>query len=167
LQRLQKNFNLDFLDNKIAEEQEKQKQAAASQSSGPAKRAPGSATGQSRSSGRGDAANSRASGRAKASDTITGDVVPSARGADPDDFAIGDDSNDISRVTTPMPRTDPHEPSESTQSGEPSEKMDAKIEKDSAGVQKSLEKPAEDELPLAVRQKLAKLDTLSTKFQGT
>jgi hypothetical protein len=45
--------------------------------------------------------------------------------------------------------------------------MDPKIEKDSADVQKSLEKPAEEELPLAVRQKLAKLDTLSTRFQGT
>jgi hypothetical protein len=166
---LQKNFSLDFLDNKIAEEQEKQKQVAASKSSGPGttKRAPGGATGQSRSSGRGDAATTRTSGRTKPSDTIIVDGITSARGADPDDFAIGDDSNDTSRVTTPLPRTNPHEQSETTESDGTNENMDSKTAEDSVDVQKNVGKPAEEELPSAVRQKLAKLDTLSTKFQGT
>jgi uncharacterized coiled-coil protein SlyX len=65
-----------------------------------------------------------------------------------------------------MPRADPHEQPEPTRDGEAKDRTGDKNEDNTVEAKRDPERPAEEELPLAVRQKLAKLDTLSTRFQG-
>src|ERR1700753_3395927 len=94
-----KSFNLDnFLDSKIAEEQAKQAQQSKSSSSG--RRTPSNAATARRSSARPDSPSKRAGSRLRAQD---GDAATPGKAPDPEDFVIGEDTPDISRVTTPMP----------------------------------------------------------------
>lgn len=160
-QRLQKGLNLDFLDSKIAEEQEKQKQQQQQSRNGsPAKRTPSVRRG----SGRTDSPSTRprAGSRLRVADAKAGEAGPATKGPDPDDFVIGDDASDISssRAPTPLPTKEGE--------GEGAEKSVKKTEvgASSEGSEKGKERADEDGLPLEVRQKLAKLETLTTRYQG-
>ncbi|KAK3679328.1 Golgin imh1 [Recurvomyces mirabilis] len=145
-----KNFNLDaLLDSKIAEEQAKQ----AKQSQSP-KRS-GSNAGARRNSGRTDSPARRAGSRLRAADA--GDAVVTGKSPDPEDFVIGDDASDISRVATPMPTK---ESADGPQDEEG--KKDVSASTNQKGKEKAVE---EDELPDDVRKKLAKLETLTGRYQ--
>ena len=70
---------------------------------------------------------------------------------------IGDDASDLSRVPTPQPAKE--------SDGRPVEaKEDA--EKDAEAERGKAAPEDLDELPLEVRQKLAKLETLTSRYQG-
>lgn len=166
-QRL-KGFNLDsFLDSKIAEEQAKQAQQSKSSPSG--RRTPSSA-GARRSSARTESPNKRPSSRLKAAETDNGIPV---KGPDPEDFVIGDDASDISRATTPLPTPQPVKESSEGPIVEEKENLDqnkAEIEAEDASPAKDkgkeMETATEEELPEEVRKKLARLEALTTRYQG-
>lgn len=168
--RLQNNFNLDFLDNKIAEEQEKQKQSQPGQKAGgssPAKRA---AAGTRRASNRTDSPNTRgSSSRLRVPEQR--DASPQVKGPDPDDFVIGDDESGastttISRTGTPQPQPG----KEGDDGGEGKEGTTDEGKKDTVSKEKDkATAPANDgneELPEHVRRKLAQLEKLTAKYQG-
>lgn len=167
-QRL-KGFNLDsFLDSKIAEEQAKQ--ARTTKSSPAGRRTPSNAPGNSRrSSARTDSPSKRTGSRRRAQD---GEQETPSKGPDPEDFVIGDDASDISRVATPMPVKEGSDgPILDEKAGLKVEEAKA-AEPDSSssadtGKGKEKEKAAADdqELPEDVRKKLAKLESLTTKYQ--
>ena len=170
-QRL-KGFNLDsFLDTKIAEEQAKQAQQTKSSPSG--RRTPSSAAAR-RSSARTESPNKRPGSRLRAPDSDN--AVP-VKGPDPEDFVIGDDASDISRAATPLPTT-PQPVNESSDgpmlevAGEQEQDKDAepKTETEDASPSKDKgkekEAAAEDELPEDVRKKLARLESLTARYQG-
>ncbi|CAK4034130.1 hypothetical protein D0863_07982 [Lecanosticta acicola] len=160
-QRLQKGLNLDFLDGKIAEEQEKQKQQQQQHKSGSsAKRSPSVRRGSGRTGS--PSTRPRAGSRLRVADAKVGDGSPAAKGPDPEDFVIGDDLSDMgsSRAPTPLPGKE--------SDGESAEKNVKKGESgiDSNGSSgKGREEAEEEDLPLDVRQKLAKLDTLTARYQ--
>ncbi|KAK3049431.1 Golgin imh1 [Extremus antarcticus] len=165
-QRL-KGFNLDsFLDSKIAEEQAKQAQTT-SKSSPAGRRTPSNAPGNSRrSSARTDSPSKRTGSQRRAPD---GEYDTPSKGPDPEDFVIGDDASDISRVATPMPvREGSGGPILEEKVGEKMDEAKA-VEQDSspaADTGKGKEKAADDQdLPEDVRKKLAKLESLTTKYQ--
>lgn len=149
---MRKNFNLDFLDNKIQEEQQRQQQQARGSSS--ARRAPSSA-GVRRGSTRGGV-NQRAGGRPR--DEKDGNAEPATTGPDPDDFVIGDDASDISRVATPAVAKDADEAA-----------GDAKVtpeKEEGADDEKGKAKTESNALPEEVQQKLARLESLTKRYQG-
>ncbi|KAK6424203.1 Golgin imh1 [Elasticomyces elasticus] len=150
-----KGFNLDsFLDSKIAEEQAKQGKPAQGPPS--AKRTP-SNVGPRRSSARPDSPARRAGSRLRVQD---GDGVAAGKGPDPEEFVIGDDASDVSRAATPRPvKEGTQEPL--AEAGKAEEKTD-----ESQAVSKGKERAESDELPDDVRKKLAKLENLTTKYQG-
>jgi len=151
-----KGFNLDsFLDNKIAEEQAKQQRQS---SPGSAKRTP-SDTGPRRNNTRTGSPSRRAGSRLRAAE---GASAPEAagKGPDPEEFVIGDDASDISRVATPRPVKESAE-GPLGDAGESAEKQDV----DSPPVKKK-ERADDDEMPEDVRKKLARLESLTNKYQG-
>ncbi|KAK3069726.1 Golgin imh1 [Teratosphaeriaceae sp. CCFEE 6253] len=149
-----KGFNLDsFLDSKIAEEQAKQ--GKPSQSPTPAKRTPSNA-GPRRSSARTDSPARRGGSRLRVADG--GDAAATGKGPDPEEFVIGDDASDISRAATPRPTKEGAD-GPSTEDG----KGEAGTEDGPAG-SNGKERVDGDELPEEVRRKLAKLDSLNTKY---
>ncbi|KXT00006.1 hypothetical protein AC578_4859 [Pseudocercospora eumusae] len=157
LQGLQKGFNLDFLDNKIAEEQEKQKQDKQQKSGSPAKRTPSTAT--RRAGGTTDSPSKRTSSRLRVPEGKDGSP---AKAPDPDDFVIGDDEsvNSLSRVPTPQPISKDGEGDEQKDGG----KQDgSQAEASDKGKEKARDV---DELPQEVQVKLRKLDALTAKYQG-
>ncbi|KAK4495949.1 hypothetical protein PRZ48_013217 [Zasmidium cellare] len=159
-QRLQKGLNLDFLDNKIAEEQEKQKQQQ-QRGGSPARRTPSSAR---RGSGRTASPSKRGGGsRLQVPDGKGGDGTQSAtKGPDPDDFVIGDDASDVpSRSTTPAPVKEGGDAAAAEDKEQGEGKDTTAMEKG-----KGPQVEEEDGLPLEVRQKLARLDKLTAKYQG-
>lgn len=165
-----KGFNLDtFLEGKIAEDETKKAQ----QQSSSTNRTPSTAR---RPGARGGASSGkRESSRLRVPDAES--PLPT-KGPDPEDFVIGDDASDISgisRAATPKPvkegedrpilekKVEGSEQDDSAQAAASPEKQD-----DTSVTGKGREKSvvADDELPLDVRRKLARLDTLSTKYQG-
>ncbi|EME76946.1 uncharacterized protein MYCFIDRAFT_180596 [Pseudocercospora fijiensis CIRAD86] len=157
LQGLQKGFNLDFLDNKIAEEQEKQKQDKQQKSGSPAKRTPSNAT--RTTSGRTDSPSKRPSSRLRVPEGKDGSP---AKAPDPDDFVIGDDEsvNSLSRIPTPQPISKDGEGDERKDGGKQDE---GQAEAGDKGKEKARDA---DELPQEVQVKLRKLDALTAKYQG-
>jgi hypothetical protein len=156
-QRL-KGFNLDsFLDSKIAEEQAKQ--AKTSQSS----KRTGSNAGQRRPSGRTDSPARRAGSRLRAQEG--GDAVIPGKAPDPEDFVIGDDASDVSRVATPRPAKEGAE-AVREEEGRHDGAQDAATAAGAKGKETAGE-VQEQELPEEVRKKLAKLESLTTRYQGT
>lgn len=157
-QRLQKGLNLDFLDNKIAEEQEKQKQLQQQQQGQPGrvKRTPSTA-----GRGRGGGSSKRAGSRLRVPDGRDGS--PAGKTPDPDDFVIGDDQSDTASIMSkPEGRS---EDAPNVKEGDaPDDKGKGKQS------QTPSQTPAADdgngELPLEVQQKLTKLENLTTKYQG-
>lgn len=155
-QRLQKGLNLDFLDNKIAEEQEKQKQLQQQQGSpGRVKRTP-SNTGR----GRGGGSSKRTGSRLRVPDGRDGS--PASRSPDPDDFVIGDDQSDSASTM-----------SKAEGAGDDvarAKEGDAGNDDKGKGKQSATPNQAVDdgngELPLEVQQKLAKLEKYTTRYQG-
>jgi len=141
-QRLQKGLNLDFLDNKIAEEQENQRQQARG---GSATRLPSGAAAR-RGNGRTASPGTKGKARAQGSTEKNGDLGPAARGPDPEEFVIGDDA------ATPAP-ADAMAPEKEPAPGASENPADRK-----PGIET-------DELPLETRRKLAKLETLTTRYQ--
>lgn len=173
-QRL-KGFNLDsFLESKIAEDEAKkaQQQAQSSSRPGSARRTPSSAR---RSGARSGTPSGRREGsRLRVPD---GESPLPVKSPDPEEFVIGDDASDISRAATPRPvregedgpileeKTETSQQDGDIASTTPSpEGQDVTSTPTAAGKEKAV--PTEDELPLEVRRKLAKLDTLTTKYQG-
>ncbi|OQO01265.1 hypothetical protein B0A48_12818 [Cryoendolithus antarcticus] len=147
-----KSFNLDnFLDSKIAEEQAKQNKPG--QSGSPAKR---STSNVRRGSGRTDSPSRRAGGKLKVPDADGGD---GGKAPDPDDFVIGDDASDISRVATPRPikEGDAAPTAEDAVNGEQNDTSPSKG--------KEAARPDDNQLPEDVTQKLARLETLSMKYK--
>jgi len=156
IQRL-KGFNLDsFLDGKIAEEQAKQGKPA--QSPSPARRTPSNA-GPRRGSARTASPAQRGGSRLRVAEG--GDGTVAGKGPDPEEFVIGDDASDISRAATPKPvkeNTDGPVAEEGNADGKQSSGMPAS---------KGKERAEGDELPEDVRKRLAKLESLTAKYQGT
>ncbi|KXT11108.1 hypothetical protein AC579_639 [Pseudocercospora musae] len=156
LQGLQKGFNLDFLDNKIAEEQEKQKQDKQQKSASPGKRTPSNAT--RRTGGRTDSVSKRTPSRLRVPEGKDGSP---AKAPDPDDFVIGDDEsvNSLSRVPTPQPISKDGEGDEQKDDGRQDGGQAEAVDK---GKEKARDA---DELPQEVQVKLRKLDALTAKYQ--
>lgn len=151
-QRLQKGLNLDFLDNKIAEEQEKQKQLQQQGSSARVKRTPSSA-----GRGRGPGSSKRTGSRLRVPDGRDGS--PASRSPDPDDFVIGDDQSDTASV---MSKTEGGNDDAPT-----AKEGDNGVDKDKGKQASTPNKTvADDGLPLEVQQKLAKLEKYTTRYQG-
>lgn len=102
------------------------------------------------------------------------EIATPTKGPDPDDFVIGDDASDISRVATPLPMKE----------GKDVPVLEMKVEEKEGGDVKgeTLDTPAEvgekgkakegddastePELPEDVRKRLAKLESLTSKYQG-
>lgn len=160
MQRL-KGFNLDFLDSKIAEEQAKQAKQSPSRDT---KRTP-SRTGQ-RGVGQTGSPGKKAGNRLRIPDS----AESTGQGPDPEEFIIGDDASDLSRSITPAPVTEAGEG--------PLAEQDKTIDAQDAtphtakGKEKEAEKikmdqvSGNEELPQDVRKKLAKLETLTARYQG-
>ncbi|KAK0842920.1 Golgin imh1 [Friedmanniomyces endolithicus] len=150
-----KGFNLDsFLDGKIAEEQAKQGKPA--QSPSPARRTPSNA-GPRRGSARTASPAQRGGSRLRVAEE--GDGTVAGKGPDPEEFVIGDDASDISRAATPKPvkeNTDGPVAEEGNADGKQSSGMPAS---------KGKERAEGDELPEDVRKRLAKLESLTAKYQ--
>ncbi|KAK1818219.1 Golgin imh1 [Friedmanniomyces endolithicus] len=150
-----KGFNLDsFLDGKIAEEQAKQGKPA--QSPSPARRTPSNA-GPRRGSARTASPAQRGGSRLRVAEG--GDGTVAGKGPDPEEFVIGDDASDISRAATPKPvkeKTDGPVAEEGNADGKHRGGMPAS---------KGKERAEEDELPEDVRKRLAKLESLTAKYQ--
>ena len=172
-QRL-KGFNLDaFLDGKIAEEEAKKAQeAGASAQLSPHVSARGTASRASSRTGTGVAASPsrRGTSRLRAPDEGVG---VSFRAPDPDDFVIGDDVSvsDISRAGTPLPKTEglnagavEEEQSKAGRLTTMSPEKRATPSQISPAVDKAA--PGDKRLPEDVHKKLAKLESLTTKYQG-
>lgn len=142
----------NFLDGKIAEEESKQKRPSGSS---PAKRSPSNVR---RGSGRPESPR-RGNSRLKTTDAgnAGSNGGPSL---DPEEFVIGEDGSDISRVTTPMPTK------ETTEGPLDHREAPAKDDATAPDTDKGKGKESDDELPKDVQQKLRKLDTLSAKYQG-
>lgn len=88
-----------------------------------------------------------------------------AKAPDPEDFVIGDDGSDISRTATPNPPAQESEDAE-RRDGEQDEKKEETAAA-ATGSDKGKEKSkADDELPEAVQQKLARLENLTAKYKG-
>ena len=169
-----KGFNLDnFLEGKLAEDEAKKAQQQQAQQSRPStKRTPSTAR---RGSARGNTPSGRREGsRLRVPD---GESPLPTKGPDPEEFVIGDDASDvsgISRAATPKPVKEGEEgPAQEGKedAGQDASAQPASPEKqDGAAVgNKGKEKAAaltDEELPMDVRRRLAKLDTLTTKYQG-
>lgn len=169
---LQTNFSLDFLDNKIAEEQEKQKQQQGQGQKAGApglKRSPSSAR---RGSSRIEPPGNRSGSRLRAPDASDG--APAIKGPDPDDFVIGDDesSASISRTATPQPAINEGKDAGSSAATAPapaSTESERSRDKDGGSQEgdKGKGKMApEEELPELVQKKLAHLEKLTARYQG-
>lgn len=85
------------------------------------------------------------------------DVIDKA--PDPDDFVIGDDASDISRVQTPKPPTDKDGSGMKVENGQ-----DTTSVKDNGKEKQKVD--GNEELPEDVRKKLARLEQLTSKYQG-
>ena len=180
--------NLDsFLDGKIADEQTKQAQqqspssSTTRPSSAGGRRTPSSAAGAARrSSARTDSPRRKGVSRLRSQD---GEGSIPAKGADPDDFVIGDDVSDISRVGTPAPVKAEEDEAQTTvetqekkddEGGEDvkvEEQEDTPVEKEKVpqsedAVATTSTTSTEQELPEDVLKRLAKLDSLTAKYQG-
>lgn len=169
-----KGFNLDtFLEGKLAEDEAKKAQQQAQQSRSSTKRTPSTAR---RSSARGGTPSGKRDGsRLRVPD---GESPLPLKGPDPEEFVIGDDASDISgisRVATPKPvkegedgapLDEKKEDAEQDTSAQPTDSPDKQNGASTTGKGKDRAPPADDELPLDVRRRLAKLDTLTTKYQG-
>ncbi|CAK1360317.1 Myosin-10 [Cercospora beticola] len=150
-------FGLDFLDNKIAEEQEKQKQQQQSQKGGSPARRPSNRP--RRGSGRIDPPGARSGSRLRVPDSRDG--VPLTKGPDPEEFVIGDDDSvsSISRTATPQP-SGSEDKSEAAEKGQTEGK-----EGDAQDGDKGKSKATDDELPEHVQKKLAHLEKLTARYQ--
>lgn len=155
-----KNFNIDnFLDGKIAEEQARQ--GGAQQGAAAAPKRSSSNAGPRRGSGRTDSPARKAGSRLR---------VPEGDGAiakapDPEEFVIGDDGSDISRTATPKPVKEEGDATATSKEGEQSEAKKEEGEEKSP-TEKGKEKAQDNELPEAVQQKLARLESLTSKYKG-
>lgn len=159
-QRLQKGLNLDFLDNKIAEEQEKQKQQQSQQKGASSAKRGGT---QRRGSGRTGSPSKRAGSRLRVPETKDG--ASTSKAPDPDDFVIGDDASDISRAPTPVPLKEGD--GEEAPTGEKSSGEHQQASQNGGKGKRQATGGTDDEqLPLEVRQKLAKLESLTARYQG-
>ncbi|USW54961.1 Putative GRIP domain-containing protein [Septoria linicola] len=175
--RLQNNFNLDFLDNKIAEEQEKQKQQQQQQGqsqkgASPVKRTPSSAR---RGSGRADASSTRSGSRLRVPDAKDG--LPLTKGPDPSEFVLDDDESATSSISISISRTPTPQPAgaDDEKAAAVGEQAAAVKEKEKEGGSHDGDKgkskavvPAavgDDELPEQVQRKLAHLEKLTAKYQ--
>ncbi|KAK5107202.1 hypothetical protein LTR62_001648 [Meristemomyces frigidus] len=149
-----KNLNLDsFLDTKIAEEQARQ----AKQPQPP--RRSGSNARPRRSSQRTDSPARRGGSRLRVADGGDGSVA--GKTPDPEDFVIGDDASDISRVPTPRPIEEGTTEGLVVEDGKRDSTKDAPL-----ATAKGKGKMQEiDELPEEVRKKLAKLEQLTGRYQ--
>lgn len=94
------------------------------------------------------------------------DGVSKTRAPDPDEFAIGDDSTEISRATTPRPTVEDEKQTGNVKAPDRDNEDGAKKQDAQAAPKPSAPAAATEELPPAVRQKLAKLETLTAKYQG-
>ena len=152
-----KGFSIDsFLDSKIAEEEARQKKSG--QPSGSPRRSPSNAPVR-RTSGRTDSPARRAGNRLRVPEGGSVENAGAGKGPDPEEFVIGDDASDISRAATPRPVKETAE-GPLAEEGKKTQQPD-----DAPPVDKGKEK-AEDELPEDVRKKLARLESLTAKYQG-
>lgn len=148
----------NFLDNKIAEEEARQKKQTpnsnaagrrtANASAGPAIRKPASRTDSPTAAGRSGAI----------SGANDGAVEVTGQAPDPEDFVIGDDSNEPSRTATPRPVAEGNGDREKTD--------DAVKSRVEGSIVKGKEQTDEAELPEDVKRRLARLDHLTSKYHG-
>lgn len=178
-QRFKSEFG-SFLDKQIADEQAKQaQQQGKTPPSSATRRAASGAAGKRNASNADSAAGRRTASRLRAGE---GDGAIPPKTPDPDDFVIGDDVSDISRVATPLPvKEDAFGPILDEQEGEGEKQEDNKGKKSEADTRTSTEQqpdtpatpadkgkdaaPREDALPEEVQKKLAKLETLTSRYQ--
>ncbi|KAK8192612.1 hypothetical protein M8818_007782 [Zalaria obscura] len=155
-QRL-KGFNLEnFLDSKIAEEQERQRNP---QQGGPssARRTPSSA--RRAPNGRTDSPSKRPASRLQGGD---GSRTPLGKGPDPSEFVIEDDDMS-SRASTPKPPVKDGSDEKAEEQAEVDEAATSEG-KESALQEKSSDSKAPEQLSDDVRQKLRKLEKLESRY---
>ncbi|KAK4619991.1 Autophagy-related protein 23 [Fulvia fulva] len=158
-QGIRKNFTLDFLDNKIAEEQEKQKKQQ--QQPLPGKRPSQRARPNTQDAQPGRAAKD-----------------PVSKGPDPDSFVIGDDASDISRAATPsagykhvslngivIEPTNPAPKQDAETVSTTTTLVPGAKGKERATDAEPTLPPTEIQLPQEVQEKLLKLEQLTSRYQ--